>query len=73
MDRGVGTLLMMAGGVLILIGVLVWSGALGWFGRLPGDLRIEGGSTRVFIPLTSLVIASVALTLVINLILRLWR
>ena len=73
MDRGIGTLIMVAGIVLVLIGALVWSGALGWFGRLPGDIRIEGETSRVFIPITSMIIASVVLTVVVNLILRLWR
>ena len=73
MERGIGTLIMLAGGALVLLGLLVWSGAFSWFGRLPGDLRIEGGSTRVFIPVTSMILVSVALTLVINLVLRLLR
>ncbi len=73
MERGVGTLIMVVGGVLVLIGALVWSGALGWFGRLPGDLRFEGESTRVFIPITSMIAVSVVLTLLVNLVLRLWR
>lgn len=64
---------MIAGVVLVVIGALVWSGALGWFGRLPGDIRIERESTQVFIPITSMIVASVALTVIVNVILRLLR
>ena len=73
MERGLGTLLIVVGVAIVLIGVLVSTGALSWFGRLPGDVRFESGSTRVFIPITSMIVASVVLTVVINLVLRLFR
>jgi di/tricarboxylate transporter len=73
MERGIGTLIIIAGAMIVLLGVLVSTGALSWFGRLPGDLRFDSGSTRVFLPITSMVIASVVLTVVINLVLRLLR
>jgi hypothetical protein len=43
---------------------------LNWFGRLPGDIRIESERSRVFIPITSMVILSVVLTVLINLFRR---
>lgn len=50
-------------GVLVaVIGLLVWSGALSWFGRLPGDIRYESGNTRVYVPLVSMLLVSVALS-----------
>ncbi len=73
MERGLGTLLIVVGAAIVLIGVLVSTGALSWFGRLPGDVRFESGSTRVFIPITSMIVASVVLTVVVNLVLRLFR
>ena len=73
MERGLGTLLIVVGVAIVLIGVLVSTGALSWFGRLPGDVRFESGSTRVFIPITSMIVASVVLTVVVNLVLRLFR
>jgi Protein of unknown function (DUF2905) len=65
-----GLVLILAGAVAVAAGLLLWSGWLGWFGHLPGDIRIEGESTRVYIPLTSMIIVSVALTLLINLVRR---
>jgi uncharacterized membrane protein YidH (DUF202 family) len=73
MERGVGTLLIVVGVLIVLVGILAMTGALSWFGRLPGDLRFEGESTRLFVPITSMIIASVVLTVVINLVLRLFR
>jgi hypothetical protein len=60
----VGKLLMLAGVVLLLTGVLWRAGALRWFGRLPGDLRweSESGATKLFLPLTSMLLLSVGLS-----------
>ncbi len=44
-----------------------------WFGHLPGDIRIEGENTRVYIPITSMILVSVVLTVVINLVGLLFR
>ncbi|MEX2551176.1 MAG: DUF2905 domain-containing protein [Nitriliruptoraceae bacterium] len=73
MERNVGTLLVVLGIGLVAVGALTWMGAFGWFGRLPGDIRIETGSTRVFIPVTSMIVLSVVATLVLNVVARLLR
>lgn len=39
-------------------------------GRLPGDIRIEGENGSFYFPLTSSILASVILTVVLNLISR---
>jgi hypothetical protein len=60
--------LMLAGAVLLVIGALFhfapWT--LNWFGKLPGDIRIETASGKVFIPITSMLIVSVVLSLLLN-------
>lgn len=62
-----GPLLVGLGVGLILIGLLIWSGSLSWFGRLPGDIRIERDSVRVYVPLVSMLLVSAVLTLVLYL------
>ena len=66
---------MLIGAAVIVIGALVRfaPGLFTWFGNLPGDIRIEGESSRVFIPITSMVIVSVAITIVVNVVARLLR
>jgi hypothetical protein len=54
---------------LAVIGLLVWAGAFGWFGRLPGDIRIERESVRIYIPFGSML----AVSLVLSLLLYLFR
>jgi len=65
-----GLLLILAGLALILVGLLAWSGLLSWFGRLPGDIRIERPNMRVYIPITSMIIVSIVLTLLLAIIRR---
>lgn len=63
MDRvRLGNLLLLAAAALAAIGLLVRSGAFAWFGRLPGDIRVEGESSRFFFPLTSCLVLSAALS-----------
>ena len=69
--RGLGLLLVVVGGITVVVGLLLASGWLGWFGRLPGDIRIVSDSTRVYIPLTSMLLVSGLLTLLVNLARRL--
>jgi hypothetical protein len=63
-------LLVAMGIALILIGLLLWSGGLSWFGRLPGDIRIERDSVRVYIPFASMLLVSAVLSLVLYLVRR---
>jgi di/tricarboxylate transporter len=67
-----GPLLIVVGLGIALIGLLVWSGGLNWFGRLPGDIRIERDTVRVYIPLVSMFLVSVVLSLIMYLINRLF-
>jgi di/tricarboxylate transporter len=67
-----GPLLIVVGLGIALVGVLLWSGGLAWFGRLPGDIRIERDTVRVYIPLVSMFLVSVVLSLIMYLINRLF-
>ena len=58
------TLLITLGIILIAAGLLYASGLLNWFGRLPGDIRIVKDTTRIYIPIVSMLIVSVVLSLV---------
>lgn len=68
--RSTGMLLVAVGVVVVLVGLLAMSGALSWFGRLPGDLRLGSGRVRVYVPLASMLLLSLALTLAAYLLRR---
>ncbi len=65
-----GPLLVGLGLVLVLVGLLVWSGGLSWFGRLPGDLRIERDSVRIYVPIVSMLLVSLVISAVLFFIRR---
>ena len=44
--------------------------AVSWFGRLPGDIHIEREGSRVFIPITSMIIVSIVLSVLANFLFR---
>lgn len=69
--RGLGSILILIGVMAVVVGLLLASGLLNWFGRLPGDIRFSAGNTRIFIPITSMLLVSVAATLMVNLVRRL--
>ena len=70
MTKTMGTWLVTAGVVLVLVGLLAWSGALQWFGRLPGDIRIEREGMRVYVPILSMLLVSIVLSLILSLVRR---
>jgi hypothetical protein len=69
---GPGPVLVGLGVALVVVGLLVWSGALSWFGRLPGDVRIERDSVHIYVPLVSMLLVSLALSLLLYLLRRLF-
>ena len=64
--------LIIGGALLVGLGVafhyMPW--LFHWFGRLPGDIRIESARGRLFVPITSMIVISVALTLLMHLFRR---
>ena len=62
---GLGIASIVAGLVLLYA-----PGLFGWFGKLPGDIDISRDGTRIFIPVTSMIIISLLLTIIINLFFR---
>ena len=65
-----GRLIVGAGACLILLGLVVWAGGLSWVGRLPGDIRIERENVHIYVPLVSMLVISIALSLLLNLVRR---
>jgi hypothetical protein len=59
---------------LVVGGLLYLTGRLGMpLGRLPGDIRIVRGNTTIFFPLGTSILLSLILTILLNVIIRLWR
>lgn len=70
MNKGTGLYLLIIGGIIVIVGALIYffHDKLHWMGRLPGDIRIERENFRVYIPITTMLIFNVLLSLIMFLI-----
>ncbi|HEX6387266.1 MAG TPA: DUF2905 domain-containing protein [Anaerolineae bacterium] len=68
--------------ILIIIGlVIVFAGAVillavryfPWLGNLPGDIRYEGENFRLYCPLTTMILISILGTILLNILIRIFR
>ena len=64
---GLGALLLLVGIVFLVLG------RVPALGRLPGDIVIEREGLTVFFPLGTMLLVSLVLTILANLIARIWR
>ncbi|MGE5251195.1 MAG: DUF2905 domain-containing protein [Bacteroidota bacterium] len=73
--ENLGRLLMLGGLLLLLVGGGVYLAARFGLplGHLPGDIRIEGKNGSFYFPLASSILLSLILTVVLNILIRLFR
>ena len=73
MDQNTGKYIIIFGIIIIILGLLVYffHDKMHWIGRLPGDIRIEKENSRIYFPITTLIVFSILLTILVNLI-RKW-
>lgn len=69
--RSAGLLIVALGVAAVVIGLVVMTGVLSWFGRLPGNIRYSSGGTRIYVPITTMILVSVVLSLA-SFVLRRW-
>jgi len=69
-----GKYIIVAGVMIVLLGLIIYffHDKLTWIGRLPGDIRIERENFRFYFPITTMIIFSLAITIIIQLIRRLF-
>ena len=74
MNSNTGKYIIIIGVLIVLVGLLVYffHDKLNWIGRLPGDIRIERENFRFYFPITTMIIVSLIVTLIIQLIKRIF-
>jgi hypothetical protein len=70
MSPELGRFLVVVGILLAVIGGLAMAGIRLPFGRLPGDIAITGDRGGLFIPLGTMLLVSIVLSVLFNLFLR---
>lgn len=70
--NALGRMLILMGLILCLVGVgFLLAGKVPYLGRLPGDIRIEREGFSCYIPIVTMLLLSLLLTVVLNVVLRL--
>jgi hypothetical protein len=74
MFQDIGKLLILTGLFLVLFGVLfVFRDKIPFLGKLPGDIVVEKKQFSFYFPLVTCIVISAGLTLLINVIIWLFR
>jgi hypothetical protein len=70
----IGKILIVTGIILVAAGLVIYftGDKLGWIGHLPGDINIVKENVRIFIPITTMILLSVVLSVVIFIIKKLF-
>ena len=69
-----GKLLIISGGAIVLIGLIfLLFGRTSFFGHLPGDFTYSNGNFTCVVPIASMLVVSLLLTLILNVVLRLFN
>lgn len=64
----IGRTLLVLGGAIFVIGlILTLAGNLPFLGKLPGDLSFDWGGVKVYMPVATMILLSIALTVILNL------
>ncbi|MDH5601241.1 MAG: DUF2905 domain-containing protein [Gammaproteobacteria bacterium] len=60
--------LIIIGLFFIILGVLMYylPWTLNWFGKLPGDIHVKLEQGNIYIPVTSMIIISILITVILN-------
>ena len=66
--ESIGRGFVLMGIVMVVVGfVLSTAPGIPWLGKLPGDLRFDWSGVRVYLPLTTSVLLSIALSVLLRL------
>ncbi len=65
---GAGVVLVLVGGVILLLGKVGIN-----LGNLPGDIHAEGERSSFHFPVMTCIAVSAVLTLLLNVVIRLWK
>lgn len=73
--ENMGKLIVGLGLLLVVVGLCFWlfGDRLGWLGHLPGDIVIERPNFHFYFPITTMIIISIALSVLLSIITRFFK
>jgi hypothetical protein len=72
--HSIGKILILGGGFFVFLGLLLffWQ-RIPFLGKLPGDIFVNKGNFQFFFPIATCIVISIVLTIILNLVFRLFR
>ncbi len=66
----IGKTLIIIGIIIVIAGLIVYlaGNKFSWLGHLPGDINIVKENVRIFIPLTTMILISVVISIILYII-----
>jgi hypothetical protein len=70
----IGKILIISGLILVIAGLILYFAGdkLSWIGHLPGDINIIKDNVRVFIPITTMILLSIVISVILYIIRKLF-
>jgi Protein of unknown function (DUF2905) len=68
-----GRALLVLGGVIVVTGIVMLLLGRAGVGRLPGDFTFSTGNVTCIVPLASMILVSIILTIILNVAVRLFN
>jgi len=66
-----GKLLVLLGGLLVVVGILlIFADRIPFLGKLPGDIVYRKGNFTLYVPIVTMLVISILLTIILNLFRR---
>ncbi|QCK16293.1 DUF2905 domain-containing protein [Mangrovivirga cuniculi] len=74
MHQQYGKIILIIGIIIMIIGIVVYffGNKIPTPGSLPGDIKIDKGNTKIYIPITTMIILSILITVILRLINKLF-
>ena len=65
--QNTGKHLIIIGVIVIVIGLILWlfGNKLGWLGNLPGDIKYENERTKIYFPITTMLLISALISIIL--------
>ena len=70
MNNATGKYIILIGAIIIVVGIIIYvfHDKLNWLGKLPGDIRVEKENFKFYFPITTMILLSLATTLLITIV-----
>ena len=68
MNNAIGNWLIILGLALVILGIIAKTGVFAWFGHLPLDLHIKREGFQFFVPLGSMIVISIVVSICISIL-----